>query len=403
MGKTNAFLPIISGISKNLTSMDVMLIFDTKGEFYEIFGDPSDIVISNSKKLSSLKKNIWNIFEELDADKLNETSNEISAMLFASHVEKTSNSFFPLAARAIFGAVLRAIYRIPADKLVSAPSNKLLKDFFNGKNIYAASAFIDEDPGVHKNIVNLLDCDPKERGVLGYISRTTNAAPDPQTLGVLAELRIVVDEVFIGNFEKEGSFSVRKAIKERKGKRIFVEYDIEEGETLSGIYSLLIDLAIKESLSPNNAISGANAYFVIDEFKLLPHLKHVDDAVNFGRSQGVKFVIGVQNVSQMMENYGEYGAMNMLSGFSTVFAFRASDHATRNYLVELFGTNRKRTTVLSAVRSRGIIESFERANVVEDWDILELGVGDCIVRLPAGLGNGETPPFFFHTAEFKIN
>ena len=120
----------------------------------------------------------------------------------------------------------------------------------------------------------------------------------------------------------------------------------------------------------------------------------MDDAVNFGRSLGVKFVIGVQNVSQLIENYGEDGAMNILSGFSTTIAYKVSDHATRNYLVELMGVNRKRTTYLSAISSRGVIEELERANVVEDWDILSLDVGECIIRLPSAGSESDASPFF---------
>lgn len=419
MGKTNTFKSIVNQVSPSLTSNDIMLIFDTKGDFYKTFGvSGKDIIISNTPIEDSKgvrdAGNIWNIFLELNPSKLYETSNEIASMIFAPHVKTSANTFFPLSAKSLFAAVIRALYRIYTfDKYTKGkdsilkfkeeylfPSNKLLKDFFRGKNIYAG---VDESlrkDDTLNNIINLLSYVEEENGALGYINSNYNkeSIMDGQTMGIIAELRLVVDELFIGNFAKEGSFSIRNAIAKRDGKRIFIEYDIVEGEVLSPIYSLLVDLAIKEALSPENENKNRNAYFIIDEFKLLPHLRHIDDAVNFGRSLGVKFVIGVQNISQIYENYGENRAMNILSGFLTTFAFKVSDFATRKYLTELFGTNMKIIAYLSKESKRGMVENLERGNVVEDWDIQNLKKYECIVRITNSEYNS---PFFFKTLPFK--
>ncbi len=64
---------------------------------------------------------------------------------------------------------------------------------------------------------------------------------------------------------------------------------------------MLFDLAIKKALSRNEGEVRGNVYFVADEFRLLPNLKHIADAVNFGRSLGVKFMIGIQNVNKFMK------------------------------------------------------------------------------------------------------
>ena len=97
---------------------------------------------------------------------------------------------------------------------------------------------------------------------------------------------------------------MRKLVRAKGGRIIFIEYDIGIGKTLAPIYSLLFDLAIKEALCRSEQEKG-NVYFIADEFKLMPHLQHVDNAVNFGRSLGVKFLIGVQNVEQVYEAYSD--------------------------------------------------------------------------------------------------
>lgn len=72
---------------------------------------------------------------------------------------------------------------------------------------------------------------------------------------------------------------------------------------MAPIYSLLIDLALKEVLGRGN--QNGNVYMIFDEFKLLPYLQHIDDGVNFGRSLGLKIMAGIQSVNQMTEAYGE--------------------------------------------------------------------------------------------------
>ena len=55
-----------------------------------------------------------------------------------------------------------------------------------------------------------------------------------------------------------------------------------------------------------------------------PNLRHVDDAVNFGRSLGIKFLIGYQNIEQIADIYGEARAHSLLSGFLTGIFFDAT-------------------------------------------------------------------------------
>ena len=92
-------------------------------------------------------------------------------------------------------------------------------------------------------------------------------------------------------------------MRKKGGKILFIEYDLTSGSVLTPIYRLLIDLALKEALGRSRG--HGNVYIICDEFKLLPYLQHIEDAVNFGRSLGVKVVAGLQSISQLYELYGE--------------------------------------------------------------------------------------------------
>ncbi|MBO4456988.1 MAG: type IV secretion system DNA-binding domain-containing protein [Butyrivibrio sp.] len=221
------------------------------------------------------------------------------------------------------------------------------------------------------------------RSMTSYISSDESA----QTQGVLSEMQQIVREIFVGNFCKKGTLSLRNLVKEKGGRKIFIEYDLSYGEMLTPIYSLMFDMAIKEALGRNR--SEGNVYFITDEFRLLPNLQHIDDAVNFGRSLGIRFMIGIQNVEQIYDIYGQERTHSILSGFLTSLNFRVNDPKSRGFIKELFGRNRKIEVYATTVQSKGMIEERRDGYVVEDWDVTNLNIGQAIIGFP------EYEPFVF--------
>ncbi len=374
-GKTNALYHIVSQLSSSLSKDDVMIIFDTKGDFLKEFYCPGDVVISNDSSAvgKSGMVNYWNIFNEIqDDDHQLETIIETAKSLFAEACERTNQIFFPNAAKDIFMAcMLHVLRNVPKEYI----NNKTLVDYIN----HSTAA----------NFKAMLENYDDLRSLSSYIS----VVDSPQTQGVVSELLQIVREIFIGNFAKEGTLSLRELVREKGGCRVFIEYDLSIGKMLSPVYSLMFDLAIKEALSRGR--SEGNVYFITDEFKLLPNLSHIDDAVNFGRSLGIKFMIGVQNVEQIYDNYGEERARSIMSGFSTNISFRVNDAKSREYIQGLYGKNQKLDCYMPGNQRNGIVESQREAYVVEDWDITNLGIGEAIIGLPG------YSPFVFKFDKYK--
>lgn len=371
-GKTNTFNQILQNIVPQLSSRDVMIIFDTKGDFYKEFYRPGDIVISNDgTACGSNGPDYWNIINELDSSiGLKEDVIEISNALFADKLKKSGeNSFFPQAAKDIISAVLYH-FSLVKNKGAVKSDNFTLSEVMKKEGI-----------DWYRNILSMY---PNFAAMQSYIPKDAMG----QALGVLAELQQVIRSVFVGNFAKRGSLSIRNLVRSKGGKKVFIEYDIGVGGMLSPVYSLLFDLAIKEALCRSK--SDGNVFFVCDEFKLLPNLKHIDDAVNFGRSLGIKFMIGVQNIDQIIEIYGENMAKNIFSGFLNLFAFKVGDYSTRNYIKERCGENRKCTVY----KSMNVQETISMAHVVEDWDVANLKLGEAIVSI------NTAEPFKFGFSEF---
>jgi len=87
-------------------------------------------------------------------------------------------------------------------------------------------------------------------------------------------------------------------------------------------------------------------------------------------------------VEQVLFAYGLELGRTIMSGFGTVFAFRLMDDVSRELVRQRFGANRKQITIQAAVRAQGVRQETVLGNVVEDWVMSALTVGQCIASLP---------------------
>ena len=374
-GKTTLFYHFVSQIKKSMTNDDVMIIFDSKGDFHSKFYNKSrDLVIGNSKQYSGDSER-WNIYKEILADGLDErdciiNTQEICKSFFEERTKNTTNAFFPNAARDLLAAIIMTFIR-EGQKDIG-----IKKEFFYNNKL---KDFLDLSDS--QMIIDLLADSHDANAVLSYI-RGDNA----QSQGVLSEMYSIIREIFIGVFTDKGSFSMRDFVRSKGNKTLFIEYDLSIGSMLTPVYRLMFDLALKEALGRNKP--SGNVYLICDEFKLLPHLRHIDDGVNFGRSLGVKVFAGVQSIEQLYEIYGQSRGRNIAAGFSSMYAFRSNDTATRDYVSGLFGKN----IVLEKYQrlDNQMVEEKRNGQTVEDWDLNNLTVGEAIVGLPFSL------PFRFY-------
>jgi len=373
-GKTTLFYHFVSQIKRSMTNDDVMIIFDTKGDFHSKFFDKScDHVIGNSSQYSTESVK-WNIYREIIADGWDErnfvvNTQEICRSFFEERM-KTTNPFFPNAARDLLAAIIIAFIR----EGIKDPNIKP-EFFYNNK----LKEFLDVADA--RMILGLIGNSPDANAIMSYIS-----GDNAQSQGVLAEMHSVVREILIGVFADKGGFSMREFVKNKGRKSIFIEYDLAIGSTLTPVYRLLFDLALKEALGRNKP--QGSVYLICDEFKLLPHLRHIEDGVNFGRSLGVKVFAGIQSIEQLYEIYGQSRGRNIAAGFSSVYAFRSNDSTTREFISGLFGKN----IVMEEYQlmDNKIVEEKRNGQTVEDWDLYNLKVGEAVVGLPF------SPPFRFH-------
>ena len=365
-GKTNAMMHLIRALRDHARQDDVLVIFDTKGDFLAELYRPGDAVISTDPG-SVPGGVVWNLFRDLlDQDPVarGDQVYEIASTIFSEDLSRASqNYFFAAAARDVFAAVVDAMSRD------GSHSNADLRARLEGSL---------------QNLYELIHVHPDLAGTARYL---TGRGTTPQA--VRSFLQQTVNNSFSGVFRQRGDFGVREFVRGKAGRALFIEYDIAIGSRLLPVYRVLMDMAIKEALGLGRHGPHGSVFLVLDEFALLPELSHISDGINFGRSLGLKFIVGSQNIDQVLHAYGPEIGRTILSGFGTVFAFRLMDDASRSLVRQRFGTNRKQITTYAAVRAQGVRQETVVGNVIEDWDLSRLRVGHCVVLLPEG------PPYFF--------
>lgn len=388
-GKTNVMNQIVMQSRRWRSELPAFhFIFDTKGDYitHKGFRHAGDYVIGNSPCFQ--KQSVtWNIFDEVLIDNMgnvippDDHEEELMYEINAKEIAKvifhdrgsTTQPFFANAARDIFAYTIIYFirrYRDNYDKWKDKLNNYDLKMFL-----------LQNGPKQFKKYFSLY------RDMRGMISFFDTDAKG-QAQGVFSELRSMVYECFQGVFAKKpkgNSFSVRKAIRDKENKALFLEYDLAVGEVLTPMYRLMVDLALKEALSEN---ASGRVHFYLDELKLLPKVSHLQDALNFGRSKHVSVFAGIQNIDQLYTAYGESVAKEILQGFGTLFAFKATDHTTRDYVSKRFGPNLMSYRYYT--HGHEPVDNVREGFSVEHWHQQKLERGQAVIGLAS-----QTNPFLF--------
>lgn len=395
-GKTNCNYQIIDGAIRNLGPEDVLIIFDQKGDYFRTFAPflPSSFVtvISCAPEYRGITK-IWNVFGELmDKNERGEylidsvytfLYGEETGRSIVKNVESSYQPFFHVAAMLIIADTI--IYMIRTAQATGNPAllnNKELVRQLNGSTT--------------ADLLRIYDSPlmSDRRGDKDFICKEGSN----QTQGVMSFVRASVNQILIGPFgdaavDPAHEFSIRSIVQAHRQHIVFIINDPRLGETLAPVYGLMMDSAVRTQISanaPENKLK--NVYLNIDEASLAPgHM--MDQAINVGRSKGLKVLMGLQNIQQLRDIHGKEKGDAIYGGFGSLFAFHMNDPETRDYVRKRLGSNR----YMAGVRVNNVM-SYKEADgwTAEDWQLQALGIGEAVCDL-----NGYRP-FLFHFPEFTI-
>ena len=382
-GKTNLFDMILSRLVTDMDNQDVIIIFDTKGDYLAEFGsripEEERVVIGSGweyRKLTSYH----NIFAEImprgvDGKLVYTPDSDVDTLeiaeLFFQQMHSETQPVFPAMAEQIVAGIIIYFMRRYWREDQSRLNNQELIHFFQSGTTEELKAVFEED-----YMEDYKSC-------ISYIS-----GKGTQTQGVNSYIGAILRKMFIGPFamaDPAREFSMMHILTGSKRTVVFIEYDLKRGNALAPMYGILIDQALKNALG-GRGDTRKNVYLLLDEWALLPKLKYAADSLSFGRSQGVKVMAGIQNISAIEDLYGEAGARNILAGFQNIFAFRITDYHTRRFLVERLGENYQNISFSAQNESANIQYT---GHTLEEWDLMELELGQAAVVLA-----GEAPFLF---------
>lgn len=382
-GKTNLFDMILSRLLTDMDNQDVIIIFDTKGDYLAEFGsripEEERVVIGSGweyRKITSYH----NIFAEImprgvDGKLVYTPDSDVDALeiaeLFFQQMHSETQPVFPAMAEQIVAGIIIYFMRRYWREDQSRLNNQELIHFFQSRTTEELKAVFEED-----YMEDYKSC-------ISYIS-----GKGTQTQGVNSYIGAILRKMFIGPFamaDPAREFSMMHILTGSKRTVVFIEYDLKRGNALAPMYGILIDQALKNALG-GRGDTRKNVYLLLDEWALLPKLKYAADSLSFGRSQGVKVMAGIQNISAIEDLYGEAGARNILAGFQNIFAFRITDYHTRRFLVERLGENYQNISFSAQNESANIQYT---GHTLEEWDLMELELGQAAVVLA-----GEAPFLF---------
>ena len=353
----------------------VWVIFDPKGDYLEAFGDKKkDIILSVHGSNYG-----WNIFHEINPKEVLTDSLELGKEIFQAR-KTGEDKFWMTTAQQLFSAFLTVMYR-EAIKEGKLPTNEDFRDFINSLDIQKAYALLNE----HEDL----------KSVAEYI----NPKASKQASGVWSNFFSHINEIFVGDFYKtwgKPQMSIREYMADPRGRKLFIEYDVEKGEVVSPIFRLLLDRAIQYGFAKDPKYKYGKdgkprkKFFIIDEFQLIPPIRKYQELVNFGRSYYNTSVIGIQSIAQVIEKYNRDLTNAVVAGHAYLFAFRVYDKESTELIRDRIGKAMawQKEATSKVVNGHSVYVgdrySFTEYVPVSERKIRTLPTGTCIIVTPEG-------------------
>ena len=127
---------------------------------------------------------------------------------------------------------------------------------------------------------------------------------------------------------------MRRIIRQKGGRCVFVEYALGIGGVLTPIYRLLFDLAIKEALCRGR--NEGSVYFIMDEFANCCLPDSFDSLLSTMRSREISVSIIIQNMAQLKALFEK--KWESITGNCDEFLYLGgNEQSTHEYVSKLLG------------------------------------------------------------------
>jgi hypothetical protein len=305
-GKTTIIQPMINEIVEN---QEKLLIYDNKG-LTEKCPDPKAVILAPWDKRCWA----WDVSADIE--------NSADARTFASHLipENRNDPIWANGAQAILSAVIT--------DLIVKRENWTLKDVLD---------LISNDFDYLKNVLKehapdqaMLLIDEKSKQSQSFLM---NISAHMSKVRELAHA-----------WEGKPKISIRRWLfdeekKHEKGRRtLILQANKRYAELQAAYIKSILDIAGGYISSPEMSESKSRRiWFCFDEVAKAGKLDNLTEFLEIGRSKGVCVILGMQNLAQIKEIYGENIAEIWSSQCSTTFICRSRGEKTKEFMSKQIG------------------------------------------------------------------
>ena len=368
MGKSTVIAALLRQLDQQqMTSRDIMLVLDPKDEYFNAFGKEGDVRLgAGTNRAPNVR---WSLFKDLSAGVHTEGQLRQRCAMVAKNclvtLENATQPFFTEAPRKAAENLLYLALHCPA----VLPGGQLCNEGFvalveSGRYDHAIAAARNL-PGVSGALEELLGRDDKA---------------NVTQLSVRMELKVNV-AASLKHFNRGAPrsaslFSAVQAVRQRGGKRIFMQYDLSAGNTAAAATASILDLVVQTAFEQ----VGGRVILALDEMPQLgPCFREtLAKASSVGRSYHLDLIAGVQSLAQMTEVYTETSAKALMNNFQTQLHFSTGDPDSEEYLRRQVGNilvERSRLVPGLGLR-RG---AMEMTSALTEETLGTMNVGDCVV------------------------
>ena len=366
-GKTNFMLQLASECRRKYP--DARFVFlDVKGDFLPLY-QASDMLCSFYPRQGEYTYFKWNVISEcLMSEHPEDELKEIVAKWFKEKIEQSGgNRFFPEAAKQIAeGYFLTVLQRsrpgfVPTHKEISHQLRRMSIDQMRTRL------------GLEEDLA----------GALSNIASTGSSSTSNQAAGVMAEFNQFVSSFFVGMLDDDGYDTIDGFLNGPGGRALFLEYDMKREETANILFRMLLDIMIKNKLSPE--ADRGKVFLFLDEFPTLKGDYSVLNCLHVGREHGMRVVGGLQTKEQIYSicpgQSTEHTGNSILGAFSTMVAFHPNDAQTTSYIQEKIGEDNITYMQFGLSRYEAPHVVMQREPLVSSREINALRLGEAYVKM----------------------
>lgn len=266
---------------------------------------------------------------------------------------------------------------------------------------------------------NLLSSSPDPLKILDLLGRSTNLTaarlarriaaglagtkPDPLILQGLTGALRSLDYLGLAGVQDalgHSDFSVRELGKGEQPTALFLQFEESKINALGPLLAFLATGVLTALI--DTAGQRKPVALFLDELGNMPPIPNLPEKLNTIRSRHIPTWMYFQTSEQMNTQYGKGADSTFFASSDIQMVFRLNDQSTRELFSKLIGTTYREKISQSSSRGQGTrTRSQEQINVIEPYQLGQLGGGEVIALYRGAAAKGRATPHFVDFPEFK--